>query len=90
MKLSPPAISSSAYPERLWRQCPVKKPVILAGNAGYMGLFCHEKLEEAKSDNFCCRERGHKWGDDPAADIIESLKRIDTPEMEELKNSAVR
>lgn len=62
-----------------------EKPVILAGNAGYMGLFCHEKLEEAKSDNFCCRERGHKWGDDPAADIIESLKRIDTPEMEELK-----
>ena len=32
-----------------------EKPVILAGNAGYMGLFCHEKLEEAKSDNFCCR-----------------------------------
>ena len=31
------------------------KPVIVAGNEGYHGLFCVEKLEEAMSGNFCCR-----------------------------------
>ncbi len=31
------------------------KPVILAGNEGYMGIFTHEKLEVAKQTNFCLR-----------------------------------
>lgn len=31
------------------------KPVIVAGNEGYHGLFTAEKLEEAQAGNFCCR-----------------------------------
>lgn len=31
------------------------KPVIVAGNEGYIGLFQQEKLEMAKENNFCCR-----------------------------------
>ncbi len=61
-----------------------EKPVILAGNAGYMGLFGHEKLAEAKEDNFCCRIKGHSPQDDIAADIVSCLERIKTPEMKDL------
>ena len=31
------------------------KPVIVAGNEGYQGLFGPDKLEEAQAGNFCCR-----------------------------------
>ncbi len=31
------------------------KPVIVAGNEGYIGLFGREKLEQAQENNFCCR-----------------------------------
>ena len=31
------------------------KPVIVAGNEGYQGLFTPDKLEEARLGNFCCR-----------------------------------
>ena len=31
------------------------KPVIVAGNEGYHGLFGPDKLEEARAGNFCCR-----------------------------------
>ena len=31
------------------------KPVIVAGNEGYQGLFTPEGLEEAQAGNFCCR-----------------------------------
>lgn len=31
------------------------KPVIIAGNEGYHGLFTQDKLEEAMLGNFCCR-----------------------------------
>ena len=31
------------------------KPVIIAGNEGYIGLFKKEKLELAQENNFCCR-----------------------------------
>lgn len=31
------------------------KPVIIAGNEGYIGLFTKEKLELAQENNFCCR-----------------------------------
>ena len=31
------------------------KPVIVAGNEGYHGLFTQDKLEEAMLGNFCCR-----------------------------------
>ena len=32
-----------------------EKPVIVAGNEGYHGLFTPDKLEEARLGNFCCR-----------------------------------
>lgn len=31
------------------------KPVIVAGNEGYHGLFGPDKLTEAQAGNFCCR-----------------------------------
>ena len=31
------------------------KPVIVAGNEGYQGLFTADKLEQARAGNFCCR-----------------------------------
>ena len=31
------------------------KPVIVAGNEGYHGLFTPDKLAEARAGNFCCR-----------------------------------
>ena len=61
-----------------------EKPVILAGDAGYMGIFSREKLDEAKSDNFCCRNRGHSDPYDLASDVIMCLKMADTPEMKAL------
>lgn len=35
-----------------------KKPVILAGNEGYIGIFDESKLDAAIQTNFCCR--GHE------------------------------
>ena len=32
-----------------------EKPVIVAGNEGYIGLFGADKLELARENNFCCR-----------------------------------
>lgn len=32
-----------------------EKPVIVAGNEGYIGLFAEDKLELAQENNFCCR-----------------------------------
>ena len=31
------------------------RPVLVAGNEGYLGLFTPERLEEAMANNFCCR-----------------------------------
>ena len=31
------------------------KPVIVAGNEGYIGIFSEDKLEKAQENNFCCR-----------------------------------
>ena len=32
-----------------------EKPVVVAGNEGYIGLFGRDKLELAQENNFCCR-----------------------------------
>ena len=32
-----------------------EKPVIVAGNEGYIGIFGSDKLETAQENNFCCR-----------------------------------
>ena len=60
------------------------KPVILAGDAGYMGIFSRDKLAEAKEDNFCCRVRGHSVSDDLVSDIVLCLQNTGSPQMAEL------
>ncbi|MBQ9980866.1 MAG: polysaccharide pyruvyl transferase CsaB [Oscillospiraceae bacterium] len=42
-----------------------EKPVILAGNEGYEGIFTKDKLETAVNSNFCCR-----GGVDTTVDVI--------------------
>lgn len=32
-----------------------EKPVIVAGNEGYIGIFNNDKLETSQENNFCCR-----------------------------------
>ena len=32
-----------------------EKPVIVAGNEGYIGIFSNDKLETSQENNFCCR-----------------------------------
>ncbi len=32
-----------------------EKPVIVAGNEGYIGIFAEDKLKTAQENNFCCR-----------------------------------
>ena len=32
-----------------------EKPVVVAGNEGYIGIFDEDKLESARENNFCCR-----------------------------------
>ena len=61
-----------------------EKPVILAGEAGYMGIFSREKLDEARADNFCCRSRGHSDSDDLASDIVFCLQNCGSEQMKEL------
>ncbi len=46
-----------------------KKPVIVAGNEGYMGLFSEEKLSDGLSTNFCCRGLGESTTELLAQDI---------------------
>lgn len=54
----------------------MEKPVILTGNAGYMGLFEQEKTEEAKRTNFCCRESEPSQTERLAADICSCLRSL--------------
>ena len=47
------------------------KPVIVAGNEGYIGTFGEDKLQEALDTNFCCRGCGDSTADKLAQDIGE-------------------
>jgi len=49
------------------------RPVILAGNEGYMGLFTADRLEEARESNFCCRGFPETRAETLAADILAAL-----------------
>ncbi len=49
------------------------KPVIVAGNEGYHGIFTEGKLEEAMAGNFCCRGLPHSTPDALLADITTLL-----------------
>ena len=50
------------------------KPVIVAGNEGYHGLFLPEKLEEAQAGNFCCRGLPLSEPEVLLKDVAEALK----------------
>lgn len=49
------------------------KPVIVAGNEGYIGIFGEDKLEAAIDTNFCCRGCGDSTGEKLLADCITLL-----------------
>lgn len=51
----------------------VGKPVIVAGNEGYIGLFTPEKLEEAQESNFCCRGCALSTKELLQADILNAM-----------------
>ncbi len=54
----------------------MEKPVILTGNAGYMGLFEPEKIEEAKRTNFCCRESEPSQVEKLATETASTLRSL--------------
>lgn len=49
------------------------KPVIVAGNEGYQGLFGPDKLAEAQAGNFCCRGLPHSDPRILLADVVSAL-----------------
>ena len=56
------------------------KPVIVAGNEGYIGLFGKEKLALAQENNFCCRGCPQSDEETLYQDIVESLCKLNTEE----------
>ncbi len=57
------------------------KPVIVAGNEGYHGLFGPDKLEQARLGNFCCRGMEASTPERLLDDLIHALEM--TPEEKE-------
>ena len=49
------------------------KPVIVAGNEGYHGLFGPDKLEQARLGNFCCRGMEQSTPERLLNDLIHAL-----------------
>lgn len=62
------------------------KPVIVAGNEGYIGLFGKEKLGIAIENNFCCR--GCELSDNEKLfnDVVYAMNEIDDAKRKELGN----
>ena len=56
------------------------KPVIVAGNEGYIGLFGKEKLALAQENNFCCRGCPQSDEETLYQDIVESLCKLNAEE----------
>ncbi len=56
-----------------------RKPAIIAGNEGYIGIFDKDKLEVSIDTNFCCRGCGETKTDRLAEDVLQLIK----PGMEE-------
>ncbi|MBQ1703468.1 MAG: glycosyltransferase, partial [Oscillospiraceae bacterium] len=59
------------------------KPVIVAGNEGYLGIFTPERLAEAVETNFCCRGCPETTGERLVSDL-EKLINMPRPELERL------
>ncbi len=49
------------------------KPLIVAGNEGYLGIFSEEKLDDGINTNFCCRGFVETTSSQLKADILELL-----------------
>ena len=60
------------------------KPVIVAGNEGYIGLFGEEKLALAQSNNFCCR--GCEMSNEELlySDVVNALCKLSAEQRAEL------
>ncbi|MBE7004895.1 MAG: polysaccharide pyruvyl transferase CsaB [Ruminococcaceae bacterium] len=54
-----------------------EKPVIVAGNEGYIGLFDESKLALAQSNNFCCRGCEQSAEDRLYNDIVYAMCELD-------------
>jgi glycosyltransferase involved in cell wall biosynthesis len=54
-----------------------EKPVIVAGNEGYIGIFDESKLEKAIETNFCCRGLEMSSEDTLKRDVLELIKKDD-------------
>lgn len=50
------------------------KPVIVAGNEGYHGLFTPDKLAEAQAGNFCCRGLPMCTPEGLLADVVSAFR----------------
>lgn len=50
-----------------------KKPAIIAGNEGYIGIFDEDKLKVSIDTNFCCRGCGETTREKLAADLLALL-----------------
>ncbi len=51
-----------------------EKPVIVAGNEGYIGFFEESRLQEAVSTNFCCRGCGMATPEKLYGDVLRALR----------------
>lgn len=60
------------------------KPVIVAGNEGYIGLFKEDKLDKAVENNFCCRGCEMSSGEKLYRDIVYTMTEIDDNERKRL------
>ncbi len=58
------------------------KPVIVAGNEGYQGLFGPDQLEEAQAGNFCCRGLPLSTPEQLKRDVIHALHLSDEEKRE--------
>ena len=61
-----------------------EKPVILAGNEGYLGLFNEEIFEKAVDNNFCCRGCEMSSEESLYRDIVYTFNNIDDDERKHL------
>lgn len=62
-----------------------EKPVIVAGNQGYIGIFDQTKLETAISTNFCCRGCEPTAKENLRKDLI-ALLSMEKPQLNSLGN----
>ncbi len=60
-----------------------KKPAVIAGNEGYIGIFDKDKLEVAIDTNFCCRG----CGETTAKQLEEDLLKLLAPESAEYRRA---